>query len=298
MVAVFATVVAIWWRGILPRDVAQYLFARSPHDRYAALLRINGQAGTSAGVAWFSAAASAAVEAEVVPVPHAATGAFDAEAPIAVAWKVAARRGHRLEVDVDFQGEAPFVDVFDSLGGLVASAPRGDDRLVHDLAADGELVIRVQPAIGIGGAYSLQQHLNASLGFPVDGLTPRAVKSMFGASRDEGRRRHEGIDIFAPRGTAVLAAADGWVGNSLTNNLGGNVVWVWSPSRRLSTYYAHLDRHAVVLGDSVQAGEVVGYVGTSGNAKDGAPHLHFGVYLAGQGSVDPLPYVCAAPCGR
>ena len=79
--------------------------------------------------------------------------------------------------------------------------------------------------------------------FPVKGLSPRSVQSQFGAQRDAGRRSHEGIDIFAPRGTPVVAAIDGWVGSSTANGLGGNVIWVWSPVGGLRTYYAHLDRY-------------------------------------------------------
>jgi murein DD-endopeptidase MepM/ murein hydrolase activator NlpD len=119
----------------------------------------------------------------------------------------------------------------------------------------------------------------------------RAVQSGFGAGRDSGRRRHEGIDIFAPRGTPVVAAVDGWVTRQTTNRLGGNVVWLWAPSRRLSLYYAHLDRQAVAPGERVAAGAIIGYVGNTGNAARAAPHLHFGVYASLAGAVDPLPYV-------
>jgi murein DD-endopeptidase MepM/ murein hydrolase activator NlpD len=132
--------------------------------------------------------------------------------------------------------------------------------------------------------------------FPVQGVTPRAVQSGYGDPRDRGVRTHEGIDIFAPLGTPVLAATDGVVARSTTNRLGGNVVWLWS-SRGLNTYYAHLDRHAVVPGDRLEAGAVVGYVGTTGNARGGAPHLHFGIYTP-NGTVDPLPFVCDAPCSE
>ena len=96
----------------------------------------------------------------------------------------------------------------------------------------------------------------------------------------------------------MLAASDGWIGGSTLNGLGGNVVWVWSPFRGVRTYYAHLDRHAVSPGERVHAGDVLGYVGNTGNARGGPPHLHFGVYAMGAGSVDPLPYVCDAPCGH
>ncbi len=84
---------------------------------------------------------------------------------------------------------------------------------------------------------------------------------------------------------------DGWITRQTTNRLGGNVVWLWSPSRRVSLYYAHLDRQAVQPGERVDAGDVVGYVGNTGNASRTAPHLHFGVYASLAGAVDPFPFV-------
>ena len=137
----------------------------------------------------------------------------------------------------------------------------------------------------------VEQGVTAALTFPVRGRGPSAVKSVFGDARDGGRRDHHGIDIFAPRHTPVLAASAGlvtWVG---TNRLGGNVVWVWNAARRQSHYYAHLSRQAVNVGQHVSAGDVVGYVGNSGNAQTTPPHLHFGIYSRGEGPIDPLPYV-------
>ena len=76
-----------------------------------------------------------------------------------------------------------------------------------------------------------------------------------------------------------------------TNRLGGNVVWIFDPSRGQSHYYAHLEKQAVSTGERVKAGDVVGYVGNTGNARTTPPHLHFGIYSRGEGPVDPLPFV-------
>jgi murein DD-endopeptidase MepM/ murein hydrolase activator NlpD len=65
----------------------------------------------------------------------------------------------------------------------------------------------------------------------------------------------------------------------------------------VSTYYAHLDRQAVTPGQRVNAGDLVGWVGNTGNARTTPPHLHFGVYLAAAGAVDPLPFICDGQCG-
>jgi murein DD-endopeptidase MepM/ murein hydrolase activator NlpD len=82
-----------------------------------------------------------------------------------------------------------------------------------------------------------------------------------------------------------------------TNRLGGNVVWVWDAERGQALYYAHLDRQDVSAGSRVHAGDVLGRVGNTGNARTTPPHLHFGIYRPIEGAIDPLPFICDAPCG-
>jgi peptidoglycan LD-endopeptidase LytH len=126
---------------------------------------------------------------------------------------------------------------------------------------------------------------------PVEGVAPRSLSGSFGAPRSE-RRTHEGIDIFAPRGTPVVAAAAGRVIRVGTNRLGGNVVWVAGAGAQLY-YYAHLDsyRDGITVGEPVVPGSVLGYVGTTGNAVHTPPHLHFGVYpfMTRFRAIDPYP---------
>jgi hypothetical protein len=126
-------------------------------------------------------------------------------------------------------------------------------------------------------------------GFPVDTERENAVQSFFGGDRDGGARRHEGIDIFAPRGTPVIAAEAGQVTRVGDTPRGGKNVWVRGDNR--SFYYAHLDSIAVSPGDRVRRGDVLGTVGNTGNAITTNPHLHFGIYKFAQGAVDPLPLV-------
>lgn len=129
---------------------------------------------------------------------------------------------------------------------------------------------------------------DASLAMPVDGVSVGQVGDSWHASRSGGRL-HEGQDIFAPRGTAVRSATEGYVVRVGESPLGGNTVWVAGAGGR-RYYYAHLDSFAPGLnvGDYVTAETVLGYVGTTGNASGGAPHLHFGVYTPG-GVIDPRP---------
>jgi hypothetical protein len=215
---------------------------------------------------------------------------------VAAGYQFDVRRGQRLVVECRVRTEQPlalFVDLFErgETPRRIASAESG--RLDHEAERDATYIVRVQPELLRGGRYELTQRLSASLTFPVPDAAD-AVHSVFGDPRDAGRRQHEGIDIFVPRGTKAVAAADGIVGYVGRNRLGGNVVFVWSPGRRLNLYYAHLESQTVRAGQLVTAGETVGLVGNTGNARTTKAHLHFGIYTT-SGALDPLPFVVAPP---
>lgn len=116
---------------------------------------------------------------------------------------------------------------------------------------------------------------------PVDGVAIDHVQNTYDAQRDSGARRHSAIDIMAPRGTAVLAADDGTILRMGFNALGGLTIYQIDPDRRFVYYYAHLDRYGSALRDGsvVSRGDVIGFVGATGNASPNAPHLHFQVLL-------------------
>lgn len=129
----------------------------------------------------------------------------------------------------------------------------------------------------------------SALPVPVAGVAPRQLADTWGGARGGGRK-HEGIDIFARRGTPVLAATEGIVMRVGSNRLGGQVVWVLGPGGQRH-YYAHLDSYGDVhTGMRIDAGKVLGYVGTTGNAAGTPPHLHYGIYTAG-GAVNPYPFL-------
>lgn len=152
------------------------------------------------------------------------------------------------------------------------------------LPADADYVVHLRPP---GAAlYRLSLELRAPLPFPVRGFNHTAIRSRFGVSRDAGSRRHEGVDIFAPRRTPVQAVADGYV-TVHTEGRGGTAVVLSIAG--ISYYYAHLDSAAVTAGERVRIGDVLGFVGSTGNARRSAPHLHFGVYRFGKGAIDPWP---------
>ncbi|RYF45441.1 MAG: M23 family peptidase, partial [Cytophagaceae bacterium] len=126
---------------------------------------------------------------------------------------------------------------------------------------------------------------------PVQGKDSRQISSYFGVPRDGGRRKHEGVDIFAPRGTPAIASANGIVSGVGVNRLGGNVAFVNDAERQLRIYYAHLDRWNVKDGQRVSVGDTIGFVGNTGNARTIAPHLHYGIYGYNDGATNPLPFI-------
>jgi murein DD-endopeptidase MepM/ murein hydrolase activator NlpD len=116
------------------------------------------------------------------------------------------------------------------------------------------------------------------LRIPVAGVYTGDLQATFDDAR--GGRKHEAIDILAPRNTAVLAVEDGTIAKLFTSKAGGLTIYQFDPTAAYSYYYAHLERYAdrIKEGDRVSRGDVIGYVGTSGNAPRETPHLHFAIY--------------------
>jgi murein DD-endopeptidase MepM/ murein hydrolase activator NlpD len=118
-----------------------------------------------------------------------------------------------------------------------------------------------------------------NLAVPVEGVQRGALIDTFDDARD-GNRRHEAIDILAPRDTPVLAVEDGTIAKLFTSKAGGLTIYQFDPTAQFVYYYAHLDRYAenISEGDKVRKGQVIGYVGTTGNAPKNTPHLHFAIF--------------------
>lgn len=274
----------------------------TPHERYARALQEAGLADTALARDWLTAAGRALREPKPSDLPLTTTVTHEPSAPRAYGYRLELRRGRVLDVALEVKGAAPalvFIDLFaagedGALPGHLASASRGETTLRHEVERDGAYILRIQPELLRGGTLQIGQTTTAALTFPVSGRSTAAVRSFFLDPRDNATRDHHGIDIFAPRNTPVLAAADGTVSRVGTSPRGGNIVWVWDAKRGQSHYYAHLETQAVSAGERVAAGDVIGYVGNSGNARTTPPHLHFGIYRRGEGPLDPLPFVDGA----
>lgn len=118
---------------------------------------------------------------------------------------------------------------------------------------------------------------------PVAGIRAETLTSTFNDARGGGTRRHEAMDILAPRGTPVVAAVDGRVVKLFTSAAGGLTIYQFDEDERYCYYYAHLDGYAPELteGQDVTRGQVIGFVGTTGNAPADTPHLHFAIFRLG-----------------
>jgi len=132
--------------------------------------------------------------------------------------------------------------------------------------------------------------------FPVPAVSPSAMANSFNDAR--GERVHHAVDILAPRHSEVVAVADGSIARLVTNAAGGITIYEWGAGQRFVYYYAHLQEYArgIAEGETVRRGQVIGYVGTTGNAPPGTPHLHFAIARVdkvnqwwGGTPIDPYP---------
>ena len=226
----------------------------TPHEAYFESLRAVGLAETALGAAWSEAASRSLDEAPTVGLPYQEEGFLFPEAPGARSYLAELRRGQRLSLDLELDGDGPtrlFLDIFRMqsdpnrapLPVLSSDSVRGVVEYVASRRAN--YVVRLQPELLKGGHYRVVLRAEASMSFPVEGRNTRAILSGFGADRDAGRRSHHGVDIFAPRGTPVLSATPGRVSRVQNTAVGGKVVWVRDSDEPNSVYYAHLDSQSL-----------------------------------------------------
>lgn len=267
------------------------------HDQYARKLTEAGLKETALGQLWFTAATQALQSPQTVTLPYRQAGYFAPDRPRAVGLRFIGQRGAKLI----FRLETKALDTFrlytdlwraesDGTPKLLMSMDSTSGEFTHDIEDEEEvLVLRLQPELLTSGEYTLSISVGPSLAFPVAGGSAR-IGSVWGDPRDAGARSHEGIDIFAPRSTPVVAAADGTVHRVGDNRLGGKVIFLRPKGKNMSLYYAHLDSQLVSSGERVSAGDTIGLVGNTGNARSTPPHLHFGIYALG-GAINPYPFV-------
>ncbi|GAB2518931.1 peptidoglycan DD-metalloendopeptidase family protein [Spirosoma aerophilum] len=270
----------------------------SPHEQYGQSLKQAKLDRTALGTDWLSVGDRALRDSLKITVPYRESGYFSANKAFAVGYRLDAQRGDRFLIRVETQGQKDtqvFIDVFAlesrNRTTLMAASKADTNVLAWEPRKTQTYLIRVQPELLRTGHYTITVTREPALSFPVKGRDSRQISSFFGAARDGGRRRHEGVDIFAPRGTPALASVDGIVTGVGTSSLGGNVAFLTDNERNIRLYYAHLDRWNVTNGQRVSVGDTIGFVGNTGNARTTGPHLHFGIYGFSDGATDPLPFI-------
>ncbi|MGN6510220.1 MAG: peptidoglycan DD-metalloendopeptidase family protein [Chitinophaga sp.] len=270
---------------------------RTPHEQYGHDLTSAGLNETALGSAWFGAAEKALASPSSVTLPYRETGYFPAEMPGAAGYAFAVRRGEKIVVKVSVKPPGDillFTELWEpgenNTPAFVASADTVTRVLEHEVSRDGRLLLRLQPELLKGAEYTVSITTAESLAFPVSGGSRAKIGSFWGDSRDHGARSHEGVDIFGKFRTPVVAAADGFVTRAGENNLGGKVVFLRPEGKNYTLYYAHLDEQLVSGGERVSAGDTLGLMGNTGNARNTPTHLHFGIYTGG-GAIDPLPFI-------
>ncbi len=214
-------------------------------------------------------------------------------------YNIQLREGERITVEVEKAVDSAlvFIDFFkmenDSITSKkpLKSAENGMCELTKEISKSGYYKIIVQPQLNVKSSFILKIYAQPMYGFPVSGHGNKAIQSFWADPRDSGSRSHEGVDIFAPKGTPLLAVTNGIIGFTGDKGLGGKQVWLQDGIFGKSIYYAHLDSIAVSTGKRVKLGDTLGFVGNSGNARTTEPHLHFGIYKSGAGPVNPLPYI-------
>ena len=278
----------------------------TPYETYQERLAAAGLDETALAHDWAAAGREALEVPVVVDLPFEEEGYITPDDPVAVAYRVHIPRGRKLTFGIHLDTEERtrlFVDLFrvpgdedDPLRPVFSSDSVGGIFEHEDPWRAGDYILRLQPELLRGGTYRVILTQEAQFAFPVEGRSMGSILSFFGAPRDGGRRQHRGVDIFASRGTPVLAATAGTTYRVGETNLGGKVVWVRDEKRDARFYYAHLDSQYVGNGVEVEVGDTLGFVGNTGNARTTPPHLHFGVYRRPGGAFDPLPFL-AQPGG-
>lgn len=218
--------------------------------------------------------------------------------PSIISYELQLKRGERFKVHSNRHPDSLqlFMDIFGykndstvSKKQLASNEPELNS-LELDVKSNGKYKIVIFSELKNEADFGLVFFTEPTFSFPVSGKDNSAIQSFWGASRAGGKRSHEGIDIFASRGTPVIAATDGYISSTGNRGLGGKQVWLRDGVFGQSLYYAHLDSILVSAGKRVKLGDTLGLVGNTGNAKTTKPHLHFGIYT-NSGAIDPLPFV-------
>jgi len=270
----------------------------SAHNTYYESLKTAGLSNFTMGKAWYQAGIQALNDTLRVAPPYRETGYFRAEEPTAYGFSFYLQEGQLCEIDLRVQPDSMqvFLELFEknittdtANWKLLAEIDSKTNQLEYIADKTGFYQLRLQAELLATGSYEVDIGLSPSISFPVLGGRNHDIGGFWGDPRSE-RRKHKGVDIFAKKGTPVLATGLGTVSNVRTSERGGKTVWVRDDKFGHQQYFAHLDEQLVKEGQLVEKGDTLGTVGKTGNARNTPPHLHYGIYKS-NGPVDPLPFI-------
>lgn len=285
------------------RYVAFDILGWSPRDIFIWRLRVAGLLDSPLGQRWAAAVDRAAEQPVQAVGQYRTTASFASDKVEAHVYQVNLERGEKLvwqfsrldTADSRLYASLERREKNEQEWSTVTELNAGDATNSQVVSKAGDYRIVLQPELFASAEYSLAMANGGSLPFPVEGAGQRDIGSPFGVDRDGGARKHHGVDIFAEKGTPVTAVIDGYVRTG-TGARGGEHVWLSGSMIGFGSaryYYAHLDSFAVESGDRVKKGDILGYIGNTGNAITTPPHLHFGIYSGGP--VDPAPFLKPEP---
>lgn len=263
---------------------------QNPREAYVEGIQQSPLANNATVQKWRAAGNSVLNDPVPMNIPSQTKVVYFSDEANAWAWQFSMKKGrtfraHMARSDTSHQ---VFMDLFVMEDGEKSLEQSAEDSLItYTLEEDQTLILRLQPELLITGSATITIIDNPSMEFPVSGGIRADIGSFWGDPRDGGRRNHKGVDIFANRGTPVIATADGRVTRTGNAGLGGKTVWLRANGKAL--YYAHLDSINTYMGAGVDVGDTLGFVGNTGNARTTPPHLHFGIY--DRGAVNPLPFI-------
>ena len=275
------------------QKIADVIMKPTPRELYARTFEND----TLLYNAWGNVFENALKDSVLIQLPYSERGVFFAENSEAYSYDLMLQRGEIVHVEVLTDSIPIFIDLFERTSAStlafnhIARNEVGQKIVNKTIEKTGSYKLILQAGIGSQAHFEFNFYSTPSYFFPVVGKDNQAIQSFWGAEREGGRRRHQGVDIFADRGTPVIAVTQGRVSSTGIRGLGGKQVWLTSGLLGNSLYYAHLDSIWVQTGKRVELGDTLGLIGNTGNARTTAPHLHFGIYERFRGAIDPLPFI-------
>lgn len=246
---------------------------RTPHQLYEDKLKKAKLDQTTLGKKWLSIAEISLEKPITISLPFAEKGYFAAEDPEAVTYEFTAKRGQRIYISCSIKSDSSVLVFLDLFKGdntektFLKALEIIGDTLIETVKQDSKFLVRVQPELLRNVEYFLTITTGPSIVFPVDSSGKPTIISFWGA----------------------LASVNGYA-KIANNRLGGKAVFVYDAQNSFSLYYAHLDSQMVQNGQLVKAGDTIGLIGNTGNARGTVPHLHFGIYTS-HGAINPIEFI-------